>query len=149
MLTARPCSSTTPIQVVSPSELGAGQGLAFSNGTEFARRWTTSGVSNVPGSTAKNPMIKVDIRNLSEAEARELNGIENLERRNLSTADTAWHIAKLAEIAEQQGVKKTDTEIAQQIGLTQSYVSKLLSIMKGVRPQILESWRKLLFNWLY
>lgn len=108
---------------------------------EALRRIAEMGV-DVPGSPAKNPMMKVDIRNLSEAEARELNGIENLERRNLSTADTAWHISQLADIAERSGVKKTDTEIAMQIGLTQSYVSKLHRIMKETRADILKSWRE-------
>jgi ParB/RepB/Spo0J family partition protein len=108
---------------------------------EALRRIAEMGV-DVPGSPSKNPCIKADIRNLSEAEARELNGIENLERRNLSTADTAWHISMLAAIAEQSGVKKTDTEIALQIGLTQSYVSKLHRIMKETGADILKSWRE-------
>lgn len=103
---------------------------------EALRRIAEMGV-DVPGSLAKTPSIKVDIRNLSEAEARELNGIENLERRNLSTADTAWHVAELA-----RATGKTDSDIALQIGLTQSYVSKLHRIMKGTRADILKAWRE-------
>lgn len=108
---------------------------------ESLRRIAEMGI-DVPGSPAKNPMIKVDIRNLSEAEARELNGIENLERRNLTVADTAWHIAQLAIIAKQSGMEKTDTDIAAQIGLQQSYVSKLHRIMKNTQPSILKTWRE-------
>ena len=103
---------------------------------EALRRIAESGVI-VPGFDPKNPTVKVNVRNLTEAEARALNGRENIERDDLSPADTAWHISQLAETH-----KLTDTAIAAQIGKTQGYVSKLHRIMKETKADILKAWRE-------
>lgn len=103
---------------------------------EALRRIAEEGV-NIPGwDSPKNPSVKVSIRNLTEVEARALNGRENIERDNISTADTAFIIADLGALG------MTDKEIGEKIGKSGGYCSVLHGIMKNTKADLLKTWRE-------
>lgn len=108
---------------------------------EALRRIAEQGVS-CPNFDPRNPTILVNIRNLTEVEARDLNGIENLERKNLTVADTAFHIMRLHSEAKKAGNEITDSQIAERIGRSQGYVSKLRRTVEALNADITKAWRE-------
>jgi ParB-like chromosome segregation protein Spo0J len=104
---------------------------------EAIRRIAEEGV-NAPGIDPRNPLIKVNVKNLTEVEARARNGRENIERDNLSTADIAFIIYELGEVHK----IASDTEIAIKLGKSQGYVSKLHRVMVKTKPSITKAWRE-------
>ena len=95
---------------------------------------------NVPvprgiASSVLAPMIKVEIRNLDEKEARALNGRENIERENLSTCDQAFIVKKMVS----EGM--SDLAIASATGMSNGHISQLHRIADGLHETILERWR--------
>lgn len=73
-------------------------------------------------------------RVLSPLEATILNGRENTDRQNLSSPDMMFLCAKL----ERLGL--TQAQISRELGIVQTYVSKLLAISR-LPDAILEHWR--------
>lgn len=86
-------------------------------------------------SSVAAPMIKVEIRNLDEKEARALNGRENIERENLSTCDQAYIVKSMIF----QGM--SDVAIAGATGMSNGHISQLHRIVDGLAEPVLERWR--------
>lgn len=78
----------------------------------------------------------------SESEIRSANLRENQERENLSTPDLCWGISQLVESYQEEGISKTQAEIAGEVGVSQVYVGKMLTIANGLKSSLLEEWRK-------
>jgi ParB/RepB/Spo0J family partition protein len=91
---------------------------------------------NVPkGGTLDAPLIKIQIRNLSEQEAQSLNGRENIERENLSTCDQAFIVKRML------ATGMTDVRIAAEVGMSNGHISQLHRIVEKMAPEILDRWR--------
>ncbi len=88
--------------------------------------------------------VKSVVRELSSIEARRANLRENTDRENLSAPDLAWGIYSL--IQEHGAKAPTDVQIATDLGLTQSYTSKLHRIMRMVDPKITADWRDAVYQ---
>jgi len=86
----------------------------------------------------KTPTIKTIVRELDERSARELNLRENTARDDLSGADLAFGIHDMYK----NQPDLTDTAVADMLGMSQGYVSKLNRIMRNVKPTIVADWRK-------
>lgn len=97
----------------------------------------------------KKPLIKAfPPRPMSEEEALEVNGIENLVRDDLSTPDKCMIIVRM----KRENPSLTQTGIALALGLHQTYVGKCLAIAtnvkgtvqtgKGTFEPILDHWRR-------
>jgi ParB/RepB/Spo0J family partition protein len=84
----------------------------------------------------KEAGIRAVIHELTEIEARRHNSVENIARNNLTVADTAVAIARMADGGA------SDVAIASEIGLTQGYVSKMHRIMAIKGAGILKHWRE-------
>lgn len=84
----------------------------------------------------KEAGIRAVIHELTEIEARRHNSVENIARNNLTVADTAVAIARMADGGA------SDVAIASEIGLTQGYVSKMHRIMSIKGAGILKHWRE-------
>jgi len=84
-----------------------------------------------------NPTIPAFIlpASTTEAQAREINGLENVARENLTPPGLAKIVTKLSE----QGL--TQEKIGLKIGMQQTYVGKLLRIMK-LDARIVDHWIK-------
>ncbi len=89
-------------------------------------------LSVVPG--VPDGHIKAEVRELTNAEARILNGRENTDRKNLTTQDMCRYVVKL-----QAEDKLTQTQIAQALNIDQSYVSRLAKIATLPKP-VLQHW---------
>lgn len=87
-------------------------------------------VPNTPNGT-----VRAEIRDLSPAQARILNGKENTQRKNLSTPDLVRYVANL-----NKADKLNQSQIAVALGIDQSYVSRLLAVT-GLPTAILNHWR--------
>lgn len=105
--------------------LAAIQAIAAEGGT----------VPNIPEFTASDPHVRVEVRKLSDVEARALNLRENTARDELRAADIAWGVAELDRLGLSQA------QIASELGRTQSYVSLLLGIVKKA-PKQAKRWRE-------
>jgi len=87
-------------------------------------------VKNLPDGT-----INAVVRVLSPKEARLLNVRENTARNNLKTPDLVLQVADLYNVE-----MMTQTEIGTGLGITQSFVSKLLAVSK-LPKEVLLHWR--------
>lgn len=109
------------------------------------RRYTasqTTSYKNEKGESVK--VVKIDklpviIRDMTEEEARLRNLAENTARESLKGPDLAWGIQ---EYFKAGGSKLTDSAIANALGMSQPYVSKLHKIMTEVKPGITKQWRE-------
>jgi ParB/RepB/Spo0J family partition protein len=88
------------------------------------------------------PVIRAIVVDIDEVEARTENLMENVTRQNLTPPDFAWGLHQLHLAAKKTGKKLSDAEIARRIGRNQSYVGKLLGIMRNVQPNITRRWRE-------
>jgi ParB/RepB/Spo0J family partition protein len=86
---------------------------------------------------AQKGLIRYVVREMSDTEARLINGIENIDRENISTADLC---AFIGELVTKHNLN--DVQIASRIGKSQPYVSRLNRIFKALSPSVLEAWRK-------
>ena len=89
-----------------------------------------------------DPTIRAIVVELDEVEARTENLMENVTRQNLTPPDFAWGLHQLSIAAKKSGKKLSDAEIARRIGRNQSYIGKLLTIMRNVNPNITRRWRE-------
>lgn len=89
-----------------------------------------------------DPIIRAIVVELDEVEARTENLMENVTRQNLNPPDFAWGLHQLQLAAKKANKKMSDAEVARRIGRNQSYVGKLLTIMRNVQPNITRRWRE-------
>ncbi len=82
--------------------------------------------------------IKAIIRDWDETKQRLENITENTERQDLRGADTCWSIGKYLETLK---VEPNQETIGAVFGLSQSYVSKHMKILKSVKPEVIQAWR--------
>lgn len=87
---------------------------------------------NVPGLPAG--CILAEVRELSDQEARILNGQENTARKNLKAPDLVFLAGDLAKSGMAQ------VPISEALGITQGWVSKLLKVA-SLPPAVLAHWR--------
>lgn len=100
------------------------------NEAEKAKAENRNNVPNLPNGT-----ILASVREISDAtQARLLNGQENILRANLKAPDLVFLLRDLAKT----GI--TQTALGQSLGITQSWVSKLLAIASLPAP-IVDNWR--------
>lgn len=86
----------------------------------------------------KTPSIRAVAHNFAtEAEAIEFNVRENTARQDLSAPDTVYGVARL--LKSKPGV--TDSELAQSLGFSQPYISKIHRVIDKVGPKVLADWR--------
>jgi ParB-like chromosome segregation protein Spo0J len=102
------------------------------NTGDLAAESAKEGRTNVAG--LPNGHFKAVIRELSDRAARILNIRENTLRNNLKTPDILKQVRNL----DLDGM--TQVEIGQSIGITQSFVSKLIGIARLPKP-VLDHWR--------
>lgn len=89
------------------------------------------------------PTYKAFIRNLSPAKARRENLVENTQRADLRAADTNFAIMQyLREAGITSANMPSQEAMAQDFGLSQSYLSKHLKCLESVKPEILAAWRE-------
>ncbi len=89
------------------------------------------------------PTIKAELRgDMTNYEARQLNGFENVGRENLSAPDQAWLLQAAWTEAKAVNLDPTDTELGTSLGFSQSWAQRLLSITRNVKPSIFTAWRK-------
>jgi ParB/RepB/Spo0J family partition protein len=88
-----------------------------------------------------NPTIKAVVKKQNEAEARAENIRENTARDELKGPDLAWSLHELYKLQTAGGGAPSDSALADEIGKSQPYVSKLLRIMKGVTTKVTDQWR--------
>lgn len=91
----------------------------------------------------KKALIKAKAWDMSDAEARELNILENAARQNLSGPDLAYGVLRL----RQENKAATQAVIANILNKSQGYVAKLVGITGNIKGQyegqtILDHWRK-------
>jgi ParB/RepB/Spo0J family partition protein len=89
-----------------------------------------------------DPTIRAIVVELDEVEARTENLMENVTRQNLTPPDFAWGLHQLSLASKKAGKKLSDAEIARRIGRNQSYIGKLMTIMRNVQPNITRRWRE-------
>jgi len=91
----------------------------------------------------KNPSltIKAVVKDQSDAAARAENIVENTARDDLKGPDLAWACHQLYVLEKTNGNELTDSALAEMVGKSQPYVSKLLRIMKGVTTKVTDAWR--------
>lgn len=93
--------------------------------------------------TPGNPVVaKVDVQELTDLEARKLNGLENIGRENLSAPDQAWLINDLYHLHLSQKQEMTGQALAAEFGMSQAYAGRLLKIMQNCKPAITKHWRE-------
>jgi len=91
----------------------------------------------------ENPVMRCIVRNADDVQARVRNLSENANRQNISTPDLAWGIYQLHCTASSNGKPMTIAKIAATIGMSDSHVSHLLTIMSKCKPAITAKWRKM------
>lgn len=102
------------------------------NSKEFAEKAEKAGRPNIP--TQPNGTFRAVVRELTPQAARLLNVRENTARNNLKTPDIMLQVRGLAK----EGLSQV--AIAEGLGITQGFVSKLLTI--GTLPKaVLDHWR--------
>lgn len=87
------------------------------------------------------PVMRCIVREADDVQARVRNLSENATRQNISTPDLAWGIHQLHCAANVNGKPMTVAKIAAMIGMSDSHVSHLLSIMTKCKPAITKKWR--------
>lgn len=88
------------------------------------------------------PVIKAEVREMSNLEARRANGLENIGRENLEAPDQAFAVFQLSNEYVAEGKHPTDEQLADELGMSQAYAGRLLGIMRNVKPKISTAWRK-------
>jgi hypothetical protein len=91
----------------------------------------------------EQPSIRAVIKALSPIEARVQNVGENATRQNLSVPDLAWGVWEIQCESKRAGKPLSGTVIAQLLGRNQSYIDKLLVIMRECLPELTKRWRKM------
>lgn len=84
-------------------------------------------------------LVRVVVREMSDQDARLVNGIENIAREDISGPDLCAFVGDLI-----KSFKLTDSAVANKIGKSQPYVSKLHRFFDAlsVAPGLLEKWRE-------
>ena len=87
--------------------------------------------------------LRVEVVPMTDLEARSANLRENGERDDLASPDWCYGIMDLADLLEKKnGKRPTTTELAIEIGKSQSFVNRLVTIGANLRPEILATWRQ-------
>lgn len=90
----------------------------------------------------KNATLLCVVREMTDAQARLRNAVENLGRDDLSVPDAAW-AAKLAkDAAKAEGAYKDDKSLAAQLAKSQSVVQKYLQCAEHLKPAVMQAWRQ-------
>jgi ParB/RepB/Spo0J family partition protein len=94
------------------------------------------------GSTA-GVKIKAVVKELTDLQALEENVFENTARDNLSGCDLAWAAFRLGEQYKLAGVKISDAQLAGRMGKNQTYITKLVKIVRlGLQSGVAQKWRE-------
>ncbi len=90
---------------------------------------------NVAGNP--DPMVKVIIREMTEADAKLVNMYENTARTGFSGADLTVAVARY----KKENPNVSDATIANALGKSQQYVNKMLTCAK-IAPKVLKAWQR-------
>lgn len=101
-----------------------------------------SAIEQLAAEGKMQPVIKAEVREMSNLEARRANGLENIGRENLEPPDQAFAVFQLSNEYVNEGKHPTDEQLADELGMSQAYAGRLLGIMRNVKPQITKAWRK-------
>ncbi len=93
-------------------------------------------------SELKLTQIPYIVRELDEVQARLENIRENTSRKDLKSADLAWSLRELTKVNAAYLQHGGPSLLANEVGLSQPYVQKLLTIMSDVKPSITKAWRE-------
>lgn len=85
----------------------------------------------------KAPTVRVVVKELTELQARSLNLRENTSRNELSSPDVMFGISEMFRLFPDA----TDSSIAEELGVSQNYVSRLHRIASKVKKNIQDDWR--------
>jgi ParB/RepB/Spo0J family partition protein len=100
------------------------------------------GVAENAAEDGTMPVMRCIVVDLDEVAARTENLCENVNRSDLTAADTAWGIAELRKASVASGNELSANQIGQRIGKSQPYVHRLLQIMEKCLPNITKRWRE-------
>ncbi len=75
---------------------------------------------------------------MTEEQARERNGEENLVRRNLTTPDLAYHVMHLLRV----NPKLTAAQLAVRYAVSDSHMAAIVKVVKYLHPSIFGQWRE-------
>lgn len=101
-----------------------------------------SAIEQLAADGKMQPIIKAEVREMTNLEARRANGLENIGRENLSPQDQAFAVFQLSNEYVNEGKHPRDEELADELGMSQAYAGRLLNIMRNVKPAITKAWRK-------
>lgn len=87
-------------------------------------------------SLAEKGLIRYVVREMTDKEARLANGVENIDRENLSGPDLCAYVGGIIKEFDM-----SDSEVASRIGKSQPYVSRLHRFYDRLTPAVLEKWR--------
>lgn len=90
----------------------------------------------------KAPTVKAIIRDMTDDERYSLNMRENTERDNLRVPDVAFGVGRMIAAQKSGGTYKSTSDVARELGLSQSYVSKLEKIAGSLDAKLFKTWRE-------
>lgn len=90
----------------------------------------------------KAPTVKAIVRDMSDDEKYSLNMRENTERDNLRVPDVAFGVGRMIASQKERGTYKSTSDVARELGLSQSYVSKLEKIAGSLDSKLFKAWRE-------
>lgn len=85
----------------------------------------------------KSPTVKAEVRDLTDEQARMTNVRENTARDDLSGADLCFGVGKILD----SNKNLTSVQLATGLGMSQSYVNKMMNLWNKVRADVLRDWR--------
>jgi ParB/RepB/Spo0J family partition protein len=96
-----------------------------------------------PDNPGCGPFAAIDciVRDLSDAQVREIQLSENLQREDLSAADLANSYRELVEIEKTRGTKGAVQTVADRLGVSKSVVDQALQMLKAI-PEVLTALRR-------
>lgn len=89
----------------------------------------------------ENPTIMAIVRELTDADAAVLNGLEN-NRENMRPADLVFSVTRAKKLLTAEKRWENETKLAGAYGLKQTYVGKLLKIGEYLQQSLYSHWRK-------
>lgn len=98
-------------------------------------------LSEIAEESGEAGTILAIVRNVDDLQARKENLLENTERQNLPPADLTWTCGQLAAEYARKKTKMTQAELGTVIGKSQSYTSKMITVIEGLDARILDEWR--------
>lgn len=99
-------------------------------------------VQKLAAESDKPAVLRCIVIQADDLTARLENMRENATRSNLKVPDLCWGLWDIAKRAKEAGEPLSDSQIANRLGLNQTYVSRLLRIAENLKANIFRRWRE-------